>query len=86
MTQVGWPDLVGIAGVTIIVIAYLGLQLERLDGRSLAYSVANTIGSALVLASLCASFNLSAFVIETFWGLISLYGIVQALRRRPAAR
>ena len=80
-----WTDLVGNAGVAMIILAYLGLQLERLDGRGLAYSVVNAVGAALILVSLLEDFNLSAFVIEIFWIAISLIGIWRGLRQEPAA-
>jgi hypothetical protein len=35
-----------------------------------------------VLLSLVNDFNLSAFVIETCWVLISLYGMVRTRRRK----
>jgi VIT1/CCC1 family predicted Fe2+/Mn2+ transporter len=81
-----WSDLVGNIGVALIILAYLGLQLGRLDGRDLAYSVANAIGAALVIVSLMRDFNLSAFVIEAFWVAISLIGIWRWRRGRSARR
>jgi VIT1/CCC1 family predicted Fe2+/Mn2+ transporter len=79
-----WSDLVGNVGVALIILAYLGLQLGRLDGRGPAYSLANAVGAALVIVSLAYDFNLSAFVIEAFWVLISLIGIWRWLRQRSA--
>jgi hypothetical protein len=77
MTGYGWPDFVGNIGVALIVLAYLGLQLGRIDGRSLSYSLANAIGAVLILVSLWFNFNLSSFIIEIFWLAISLVGIVR---------
>jgi len=77
-----WFDFVGNAGVVLILAAYLGVQLDRIDARSLAYSVANAVGAGLITLSLCFDFNLSAFVIEIAWVLISLYGIFVRLRQR----
>jgi hypothetical protein len=76
-----WFDFVGNAGVVMILATYLGVQLDRLDARSLTYSVLNAIGAGLITLSLCFDFNLSAFVIELAWVLISLYGIVVRLRQ-----
>lgn len=80
MTGYEWHDLVGNVGVATIILAYLALQLGRVDGRSLAYSAANAVGAALVLVSLWVDFNLSAFVIEAFWVAISLIGVARGLR------
>ena len=66
MTTYGVSDLIGNVGVAIIIFAYLGLQLGKVDGQSVMYSVVNAIGAALVLVSLWFNFNLSAFVIEFF--------------------
>jgi hypothetical protein len=85
MTNYSWPDVVGIVGVATIVLAYLGLQLGKLDGQALSYSAANGLGAALILVSLWFDFNLSAFVIEIFWLLISVLGLVRGMRRAARA-
>lgn len=82
MTGYGWPDFVGNVGVALIVLAYLALQLGKLDSRGLAYSALNAVGAALVLVSLWFDFNLSAFIIEAFWVAISLLGLVRGVRER----
>ena len=41
----------------------MGLQLERIDSRSILYSALNGVGAVLVILSLLVEFNLSAFVI-----------------------
>lgn len=74
-----WYDFVGNLGVAIIVVTYLLMQLGRLDGAGLAYASLNAVGATFVLVSLLFEFNLSAFVVETFWVLISLVGIVRRL-------
>lgn len=78
----GVHDLVGNAGVGLILVTYLLLQTGRLDARGLSYSLANALGAGLVVVSLVVDFNLSAFIVEAFWVLISLYGIARALRER----
>ena len=77
-----WHDLVGNLGVAAILLAYLGLQMDRLDSRSLAYSLVNGAGAALILVSLAHDFNLSAFIIEVVWLAISLLGVARWARRR----
>lgn len=74
-------DFLGNIGVFFILAAYLLLQLERIDSRSLAYSAANGLGALLILVSLYFKFNLSAFVIEFFWLLISVYGLIRSTGR-----
>lgn len=77
-----WHDLVGIAGVILILAAYLLLQLKRLNSESLKFSLLNAAGAAMIIASLVHNFNFSAFIIEVFWLAISLLGIVRSLRNR----
>ena len=72
-----WHDLLGIIGVVSIVATYMLLQLEKLSATSFLYSAANGLGASLILVSLIYDFNLSAFIIEAFWLLISIYGIVR---------
>lgn len=71
-----WYDFVGNVGVILILGSYFLLQIDRVDSKSVAYSVGNAIGAVLILVSLCFAFNLSSFVIEIFWLLISLYGLL----------
>jgi len=81
-----WHDLLGMVGVAGVLIAYLALQLGRMSSDSLAFSVWNGVGSLLIVWSLLYSFNLSAFVVEVFWVLISGIGVVRWWRRRDAVR
>jgi hypothetical protein len=77
-------DLIGNVGVLLMVVAYLLLQLEKLSGSALSYLLLNAVGALLVMISLMFRFNLSAFLMEAFWLLISLYGLAKPLfRRRP---
>ncbi len=85
----GWHDLLGISGVVLILVTYMLLQLEKLSATSFLYSATNGLGASLILVSLIYEFNLSAFIIEAFWMLISIYGLVRYFSRnksRLAAR
>ena len=79
-------DLAGFIGVLLIVIAYLLLQLDKLPSSSLSFSLLNAAGSFLIILSLIFKFNMSAFLIEVFWFLISLIGLTKWLisRKRPS--
>ncbi len=70
-----WYDILGTAGVAVIILTYILLQLERVRSDHLAYSLLNAVGAVLILISLYFSFNFPAFVVEFFWLLISLFGI-----------
>ncbi len=80
-----WFDLLGNIGVLLMVVAYLLLQLEKLAGTSVSYLLLNIIGASLVIVSLLFHFNLSALLMEVFWLLISLYGLMRSLLRQRSA-
>jgi len=77
-----WYDFVGNIGIVFILASYLLLQLERLSASDWRYSAANGLGAVLILFSLYFAFNLSAFIIEIAWLVISLFGLLKALRAR----
>ena len=77
-----WFDLAGFIGVLLIIIAYLLLQLDKLPSSSPSYSLLNAAGALLIIVSLIFKFNLSAFVVEVFWLLISLFGLTRSLMSR----
>jgi hypothetical protein len=74
-----WYDVAGIAGVILILIAYLMLQLGRWGGIDLRYTLFNLAGALLIIVSLIYDFNLSAFLMEAAWVVISFIGIHRAL-------
>ncbi len=80
--NLSWFDLAGFVGVVLIVIAYLLLQLNKLPSSAPSYSLLNAVGALLVMISLLFDFNLSAFLMEVFWLLISLYGLAKPLFTR----
>lgn len=61
---------------------YLSLQTDKISSNSLIYSLLNALGALLILISLYFQFNLSAFIIEFFWLVISLYGLYKNLKNK----
>ena len=59
--------------------------MRRLSSESLLYSVLNTLGASLIIVSLLFDFNLSAFIVEAFWVIISVIGIGNYYRHRKTA-
>ena len=76
-----WHDLVGNLGVFMVVASYFWMQLGRISGQSVAYSLINAVGAVFILVSLYFKFNLSAVMVEFFWLVISLMGVVLAMRK-----
>jgi hypothetical protein len=76
-------DFLGNIGVVLIIIDYLLLQLNRISSNSLSYSLLNAVGATLIIISLLFNFNLSAFIMEAVWVLISLFGLYRYFNSQP---
>jgi hypothetical protein len=74
--------LVGLVGVTIIVVAYFANQQSWLSSEDWRFPTANLAGSLLILASLFQAWNFPSVVIEIIWSAISLYGLGRRLLRQ----
>jgi len=75
-------DIIGTIGVGLIIVSYMLLQLGKLKSVDLIYSIANLLGSLLIIFSLTFKFNFAAFIVEAFWVLISVYGIYKFIRNK----
>ncbi|QUD86816.1 CBU_0592 family membrane protein [Phenylobacterium montanum] len=76
-------DIAGVAGVGLILAAYVGTQFRGLDPTRAPSLVMNLMGALLILGSLAKAFNLSAALMEGAWALVAAFGLVKlALRRR----
>jgi len=84
--NLGLFDLAGFIGVLLIVVAYLLLQLDKLPSSSPSYSLLNAAGALLIIVSLVFKFNLSAFIVEAFWFLISLLGLWRSVISRKSSQ
>ena len=80
--NLAWYDWVGMAGTLMVLGAFLLLQSGRLSGTGIAYQLLNLFGAGGVLVSLLGTFNVSVFLLELTWVLISGYGIARSLRQR----
>ena len=80
-----WYDWAGLAGTGMILLGFALLQAGKLSGTVLVYQWLNLFGAAGVLVSLLGTFNLSVFLLESAWMLVSLYGIARSLRAKPPA-
>jgi hypothetical protein len=76
-------DFLGNVGALLITIDYLLLQVNRIGSNSLTYSLLNAAGASLIIISLLFNFNLSAFVMEAIWVVISLFGLYRYFRSQP---
>ena len=77
-------DLVGFAGAAVMIVAYFANQQRWLSSDDWRYPTANLVGAGLILVSLSFAWNFPSVVIEVFWALISLWGILRATADRRA--
>jgi hypothetical protein len=71
-------DLIGFAGAAVMIAAYFANQQRWLSSEDWRYPTANLIGAVLILVSLLFTWNFPSVVIEVFWALISLWGLMKA--------
>ncbi|MCX8952934.1 MULTISPECIES: hypothetical protein [unclassified Ruegeria] len=77
-------DAIGSFGALIVVAAYFATQMRMMNSDDLAFPVINLLGSVLIVFSLLENFNLASMLIEGFWIVISIIGIIQHFRLRKA--
>ncbi len=75
-------DAIGSFGALMVVAAYFATQMRLTNSEDLAFPVVNLIGSVLIVFSLMHNFNLASMLIEGFWIIISVIGIIQHFRLR----
>lgn len=83
--ELSLTDLIGIFGVALIVIAYILLQVEKMDAKDLSFSILNSIGALMILISLIYDWNLASFLMEFIWLMISLYGVLKYFKSQRVA-
>ena len=83
--NLAWYDWVGMAGTLMVLVAFFLLQAGRVSGTGIVYQLLNLFGAGGVLLSLLGTFNVSVFLLEFTWVLISGYGIVRSFKSRPGA-
>ena len=78
-------QLVQIAGAILILAAFIGGQLNRLDAHSINYLALNFVGAAILAVIAALDDDWGFLLLEGVWTIVSGWGLAQALRRRPAA-
>ena len=78
--QLQWWDWVGLAVTSSVLLGFYLLQAGKLHGQGIVFQLMNLLGALGILVSLYGKFNLSVFLLEATWALISGYGIVRGIR------
>jgi len=79
-------ELIGYSGVALLIITYGLLQTQHIDPKGFWYSFNNLIVAILVTVSLLYTLNKPSMVIEFFWFIISLYGVIMFFKRKNNAK
>ncbi|HJK86964.1 MAG TPA: hypothetical protein QKA08_04275 [Candidatus Megaira endosymbiont of Nemacystus decipiens] len=72
-----FPDIVGLIGVSFVILAFFFLQIQKIRPESTSYLMLNFFGALFLLYSLFYSWNTASVIIEFLWLGISTYGIVK---------
>lgn len=75
-------DIAGLAGVALILGAYILMQLDYLNNRQIRFQLMNLIGALLIMVSLLHFWNLASFLMELAWGSISAWGLWKIIRKK----
>jgi hypothetical protein len=75
-------DLIGLVGIALSIGCYARVQWHRDYAKKLSYSVLNFLSAVLLGVSIFHNWNLSSFIGNSFWLLISVYGIYRCLKFR----
>lgn len=84
--QLTTSEMLGLSGAIIYSVSYLLSAYDRLPSQSPIYYVSKLVAAGLVLVSLYESFNLASVVIQVFFVVVSMIGIVRHLDARRRRR
>ena len=75
---------IGLLGAGSYMLGYALLQFGVIRGRSVAYILFNMAAAALVMVSLWHAFNISSFLIQMFFFVVSIFGLFRLyIESRP---
>ncbi|HEY7791570.1 MAG TPA: hypothetical protein VIC33_13725 [Vicinamibacterales bacterium] len=74
-----------VAGAIIVLAAFVLMQFNRVSSDAPSYLTANAVGSGLLAVTAALGRQWGFLMLEGVWALVSLYGLVVRLRRRPSA-
>lgn len=75
-------QMLGLVGVFGINFAYILISSGRMQPNSYLYPFINFCGSSFVMIALVPEWNLSAFLMELSWALISLLSLIAMFKTR----
>lgn len=79
-------DGVGLIGVGLYMVAYMGVQVGQIDGNRLGYTLLNGMAAGCILFSMLGAFNLASALVNGMFMLFSLIGAIRILSRAGGLR
>ncbi|MEZ5920738.1 MAG: hypothetical protein R3C60_05240 [Parvularculaceae bacterium] len=76
------PDMIGFFGVGFVVGTYFLSQIGKMEVTRPLYPALNGVGALMILFSLYHRPNPPSIMIEFFWLVISITGLVRSLTRK----
>lgn len=73
-------QIVSVLGALAILVAYAANQFRLINPSNLSYSVMNFVGSAVLTVIAVIEVQWGFILLEGVWAIVSLWGIVIALR------
>jgi hypothetical protein len=70
-------QFVSFAGAMLILVAYVGHQLGRMNSRRTAYNVLNAVGSAILGRIALRPFQLGFVALEVTWAVVSVWALLR---------
>ncbi len=78
-------QIISFVGALLILIAYVGHQLQRMNPRGVAYNLLNAVGSGLLGWMALQPFQLGFVILEFAWVMVSVYGWYAGSRQKQEA-
>lgn len=72
---IGPFHLLGVVGSIIYILSFACVQIGKMDGNGIYYSICNVLAAFLVVLSLSVEFNLASALIQYSWIVIGLVGL-----------
>ncbi len=75
-------QLISFLGAFLILVAYIGHQLNWMNSRKAAYNILNAIGSGILAYVAFHPFQVGFVVLEVTWAIISLYVLIRPVPQK----
>lgn len=82
LQALGWSDIVGLIGSLLVATIYSLLTFEKISVQSYTHFILNIVAACLLGTSLMFNFNPGSMLIELFWFVVSIIGMIRLYIQR----